>query len=174
MSNLLSFEIKQHEAYRFIGKSVYARAGMQCGDAYFNDFLFENTNWMREKLDEMQEYTSDIIQNAALMTWEKYCDKTKLLGFTYGRFMKPETPVPDGMDYFDIAEGYMAIGLFDNWDNGNQEGDVKKAIDEQGGYKNASWRFMGELNHGDGNFGYFISCDKATTDDANMTAGTSP
>jgi len=76
MSNLIKFELVSHKPYRFIGKSVYARAGMQCGDAYFNDFLFE------------------------------------------------------------------------------------KAIDEQGNYKNASWRFMGELNYGDGNFGYFISCDK--------------
>ena len=159
-SKLLKFEIVKHGSYKFIGKSVYARAYMQCGDAWFHDFLYENTNWMRGKLNEMKKYNSDITANAALMTWDKYCEKTKLLGFTYGKFMKPDTPVPDGMDYFDIDEGYMAKGLFDHWEDGSHESMVRAEIEKQGEYNECSWRFTGELDYGDGNYGFFISCDK--------------
>ena len=160
LANLLNFEIVKHEPYRFIGKSVYARAGMQCGDAYFNDFLYENCKWVWTKLDEMKEYASDETKNTALLTWDKYDDRTRLLGFTYGRFMKAETPVPDGMDYFDIAEGYIAKGIFDGWDDGRQQDIIINAVRQQGEYTEASWRFMGELHYGDGKWGYFISCDK--------------
>ena len=160
MSNLLKFEVAKHAPYRFIGKSVYARAFLQCGDAWFHDFLQDNAAWVFTKLDEMNEYASDITVKANLMTWDKHCDKTGLLGFTTGKFMRADCPVPEGFDYFDIAEGYMAKGLFDHWEDGSHETKVRDAIDKQGEYSECSWRFTGELDYGDGNYGFFISCDK--------------
>ncbi|MCL1786672.1 MAG: MerR family transcriptional regulator [Defluviitaleaceae bacterium] len=158
--NMESFEIIKHEAYKFIGKSVYFRAGTPCGDAWFHDFLFEHSDWMWAKLDEMNAYASDITTKAALLTWDKYCEKTELLGFTYGKFMKADAPVPAGMDYFDIAEGYMGVGVFDNWDEGDHEYMVNEAIEKTGEYTPASWRFMGELLYGEGKYGYFVSCER--------------
>ena len=36
--------------------------------------------------------------------------KTELLGYTVGRFMKSDTPVPEDFDYIDIPEMYVAKG----------------------------------------------------------------
>jgi hypothetical protein len=168
MSNLINFEIKKHNAMKFIGKSVYFRAGHGCGDIWFHDVLQENCGWVFEKLDEMKEYASDIPNRALLLTWDKHCEKTHLLGFTSGRFMKPDAPVPDGMDYFDIAEGHMGVGVFDNWEDGTHDRKVADAIEQTGEYADASWRFMGELSYDNnegylppgGIAGYFNSCDK--------------
>ena len=158
--NMESFEIIKHAPYKFIGKSVYFRAGAPCGDGWFHDFLYENADWMWAKLDEMAAYASDIPTKAALLTWDKYCEKTELLGFTYGKFMKAGAPVPAGMDYFDIAPGTMGVGVFDNWDEGDHEYMVNEAIEKTGEYTGASWRFMGELLYGEGKYGYFVSCEK--------------
>ena len=168
MSNLLKFEVKKHEAMRFIGKSVYFRAGHGCGDIWFHDVLQENCGWVFEQLDEMKEHRSGIANRALLLTWDKYCEKTHLLGFTSGRFMKAGTPVPDGMDYFDIDEGYMGVGVFDDYEDGTHDSKVADAIEQTGEYTNASWRFMGELDcdtdegylPSGGIAGYFNSCDK--------------
>jgi len=157
--NMMSFELIKHEPYKFVGKSVYFRAGTPCGDAWFHDFLYENSDWMWEKLDEMNEYASDKTTKAALLTWDKYCEKTELLGFTYGKFMKANVPVPSGMDYFDISEGYMGVGVFDNWDEGDHEYMVKEAIEQKGEYSATSWKFMGEFLYGEGKYGYFVACE---------------
>jgi len=57
-----------------------------------------------------EEFNSDIPQKANLMTWDKYCEKTKLLGFTSGKFMKPDCPVPEGEGYFGIGEKMTKCG----------------------------------------------------------------
>ena len=162
MSNLLSFEIEKHEPYRFIGKSVYAHAGMQCGQANFAGFLWDNSAWIFDKLNELKDYATNEIHNAALLTWEKYDPNTKLLGYTVGRFMKADTPVPSGMDFFDIPAGYIAKGWFDKED-GDEENMVRDAIEQQGEYKRTSglaggW-FGVEVN-GNDTFGYYLSCEK--------------
>ena len=157
--NLEKFEIVKFGAYRFIGKSVYARQGMQCGKGNFAGFLWDNSKWVFDKLDELKDYTTEETHNAALLTWEKYCDKTRLLGYTVGRFMKADTPVPGGMDYFDIPEGFVAKGWFDKCDDGSQEGLVKNAVKEQGGYKIRSDKFMAEVGNG---LGYYVACDIIT------------
>jgi len=154
-----SFEIMKHESYKFIGKSVYFRAGEPCGDAWFHDFLYENANWMWTKLDEMSEYATDISTQAALLTWDKYCEKSQLLGFTYGKFMKADTPVPRGMDYFDIPAGHMGVGVFDNWDEGDHEHMVSKSIEQSSEYKAAPWKYQGELLYGDNKYGFFVACE---------------
>jgi len=155
-----AFEIVKHEAYKFIGKSVYFRAGEPCGDVWFHDFLYENAKWMWTKLDEMSEYATDITNQAALLTWDKYCEKSQLLGFTYGRFMKADTPVPRGMDYFDIPAGNIGVGIFDNWDEGDHEHMVSKSIQQSGEYKAASWKYQGELLYGNEKYGFFVACEK--------------
>lgn len=96
-----------------------------------------------------------------MLTWEKYDDKTKLLGYTVGRFMKADTPVPDGMDYFDIADGHVAKGYFDSY-VGNEEGLMREAIEKHGEYSSAHWRFMVEIGEfeKEPGFVYYISCDK--------------
>jgi hypothetical protein len=130
--------------------------------------LQENCGWVFEELDRMKEYASGILNRGLLLTWDKHCDKTHLLGFTSGRFMKADTPVPDGMDYFDISEGYMGVGVFDDWEDGTHDSQVAEAIEQTGEYTDASWKFMGELSYDDdagylppgGIAGYFNSCDK--------------
>jgi len=83
------------------------------------------------------------------------------LGFTTGRFMKADFPVPKGFDYFDIAEGYIAKGLFDHWEDGSHEAKVREGIEKQSEYNECSWRFTGEFDYGDyKNYGFFISCYK--------------
>ena len=161
MSTLLKFEVVKHEPYRFIGKSIYARAGMQCGQGNFCDYLWSNSKWVFEHLDGLKGYATDEVRNAALLTWEKYDDKTKLLGYTVGRFMKADTPAPNGMDYFDIADGYVAKGYFDSYD-GNEEGLMREAIEKHGEYSSAHWRFMVEIGEFEKELGfvYYISCDK--------------
>jgi len=62
--------------------------------------------------------------------------------------MKADTPVSDGMDYFDIPETFVAKGRFDCSDDGSQEGMVKNAINEQGGYNVRSDKFMAEVGSG--------------------------
>lgn len=158
MTELKEFKIEQFGSYRFIGKSIYARAGMQCGKSNFAGFLWDNSEWIFEKLDDLKEYATNEIHNAAFLTWEKYDEKTMLLGYTVGRFMKADTPVPDGMDYFDITDTFVAKGWFAKED-GDCERLVKNAIEQQEEYVVQSWRFMVEVEAKDA-FGYYIACGK--------------
>jgi hypothetical protein len=68
------------------------------------------------------------------MTRDKYDKKKKLLGYTVGRFMKADTPVPAElvgtdyeMDYFDIPAMYVAKGF------------VNKDVD--------AWQYVQRLTH---------------------------
>lgn len=169
MERLKKFDIQQFGPYRFIGKSVYARAGLQCGNNNFAGFLWNNSDWIFEKLDELKDYATEETHNAALLTWQCYnnegishydifCGSNCLLGYTVGRFMKPDTPVPDGMDYFDIPATIIAKGWFDK-EIGEAENLVKNAVEQQGDYIAASWKFMVEVEAKDA-FGYYIACDK--------------
>jgi len=162
MSKLLKFEIVKHEPYRFIGKSVYARAGMACGNGNFCAFLWDNSQWIFDALDNLKKYSvAEEPRNAALLTWDKYCDKANLLGYTVGRFMEADTPVPDGMDYFDFAAGYIAKGQFDTYD-GSEEALMEEMIENQAEYTSANWRFMVEIGEfeNEPGFAYYISCDR--------------
>jgi len=79
------------------------------------------SDWIFETLDNLKEFATDQAYNHALFSWEKFCDKSQLMGYTIGRFMKPSTPVPDGMDYIDIDTTAVACG----WASGDVE-DVKR------------------------------------------------
>jgi len=96
--------------------------------------------------------------------WDKYEEKNQLQGYIIGKFMEADTPVLDGMDYFDIPEGYVAKG----W-GGFVEGEVKDILRNSEEYADASWFWGGEVfadfeaRADDGSCdntktGYFISC----------------
>jgi len=110
----------------------------------------------------MKEYTSDQPNNAAIQHWERFSGETmthwpgqllfggsELLGYTIGRFMKADTPVPADMDYIDIAEMPIAqgwkkvepcddIGMPD-------EGTMFTAIENTEDFKAASYLFAADI-----------------------------
>jgi len=109
------FEVVKSEPYRFIGSSVYI--GNKAPGEWpsnnrmlfdIHDSIWELKNWVFTELDKLKEYASDETHNAVLVTWEKYDDKNQLYGYYIGKFMKADTPVPNGMDYFDVNEDYFA------------------------------------------------------------------
>lgn len=71
--------------------------------------------WIFEKIDRLADFATSEVNNVALLTGDKYDEEKRLLGYTVGRFMKPDTPVPDEMDFFDIPDMYVAKG----WISGN-------------------------------------------------------
>ena len=105
------FEVaEQFGPYRFIGKTVYARAWEESSDKIYAA-LWENSEWIFDILDNLKEYAADDTNNHALFTWEKFDDKTKSMGYTIGRFMKADTPVPSGLDFYDIPVDIVAKGF---------------------------------------------------------------
>lgn len=130
MAALDKFEIVKHEAYRFVGKSIYIgnKGSFGCFEPLrgpylelgcsetlhgrsLHEYLWERSDGIFKMLDELKEYATDEVHNVALFTWEKYDDKHALYGYTIGRFMKAGTPVTHDMDYYDIPEGYFAKGF---------------------------------------------------------------
>jgi len=135
---LMKCEVLTCGPYRFIGKSVYARTGIS-GKIF--GCLWENSDWIFEIIDGLQEYAVEDTHNAALCTFNKYDKKTELIGYTFGRFMRADTPVPNGMDFFDIPECRIAKGFlrgkfdgrFDvDADFDNASAMIKKEITQQG------------------------------------------
>ena len=112
--------VEQFGPYRFIGKTIYTRAWQETSIA-IERASWHLCDWVFITLDNMAEYTSDQKYNYALFTWERHDDKNQLMGYTIGRFMKPDTPVPDGMEYYDIDATSVAQG----WASGNIE-DIKR------------------------------------------------
>ena len=107
MATLEKIEFTKFEACRFIGKSVYARTGPQ-NSGYIFGGMWSNCDFIYKQLDELSEYTTTEEHNMALLTFDKYDEVKKLLGYTVGKFMKADTPVPEGLDYFDYPEMYIA------------------------------------------------------------------
>jgi hypothetical protein len=100
---------KNFGPYRFIGKTLYIRAWQETSIA-IERASWHVCDWVFKALDAMTEYSSDQVNNHALFTWERFDDKNQLMGYTIGRFMKAGTPVPDGMDYYDIDAATVAQG----------------------------------------------------------------
>ncbi|MCL2547469.1 MAG: MerR family transcriptional regulator [Oscillospiraceae bacterium] len=156
-STLEKLEIVKRNPCRFIGKSVYARAGK-------SGHIFSETwgmgEWIFSTLDGLNEYATDDNHNAALMVWDKYDEKNELLGYTVGRFMKTNTPVPADMDYIDLPETYIAKG----WVRGNNAKDVvENEVKQQGEYEPQSWIWSAEVDptpYEDGLCGFYIACRK--------------
>ena len=161
------FEIVKCGPYRLVGKAIYVRNDWGNPNAHTGEMIssvWKAKDWIFQTLDKMTEYQTDMPYGGGLYIWDKYEEKNKLIGYIIGKFMKPETPVPDGMDYFDISEGYIAKG----W-GGYVEDDIKKLLRESDTYKDASWNWGGEVfadstaRADDGSWdntktGYFIAC----------------
>lgn len=167
MATLNKIVFEEFGPFRFIGKSVYARAGAEYSGQIFGG-LWCNGDTIFNTLDNMREYSTSEIFDVALITMDKYDDEKKLIGYTVGRFMKAGAPVPDGMDYFDIPDMYVAKG----WIGGrfhdmitNAERLTADAIDAQTEYT-ASWDVIAEVytkesipdDNVDSVMGYYIGC----------------
>jgi len=176
---LNKIEYEQFGPYRLIGKSVYARAGGMCASIDKSQIiggLCENSKWIFKALDNLNEYATDEIHKVSLMTWEKYDEKNKLMGYTVGKFMKAGSPVPDGMDYIDIPATYVAKGWFSGEaqvTEDNAQRLIEEAIKKQGKYNAESWRFTAEVYTGDtlsgpyedSAFGYYMACSVKVNDE---------
>ena len=169
MIKLEKFEIVKFGPYRFIGKSVYARCG-QSGEIFGG--LWGKSDWIFKIFDngDMKEYASDITDDIGFMTFDKYDEQKKLLGYTVGRFMKANTPIPaeltgteHELDFIDIPVMYMAKGFVNK--NGNAWQNVEKLtyenINQQEKYI-ADGKFLAEIygNNFEENsmYGYYVSC----------------
>jgi len=97
---LVGWEVVKFGPCRFIGKAIYARAGVSDFYHVFKSY----GEWVFKTLDDMKEYATDEIYNVAFYQWNRYDAKEELLGYVAGRFMKADTPVPENMDYYDIPD----------------------------------------------------------------------
>jgi len=127
MAVLEKFEITPFGPYRFIGKTVYS------GDDFGG--LWGRSKFIFDAIAELSDYAADETHNVALMTWDVPNNR---LCYTVGRFMKPETPVPDGLNHIDVPNKYMARGTVsgefgDMTDNAPKV--TKEAIDKQAEYE---------------------------------------
>ena len=165
------FEVVKCEPYRFIGKSVYM--GNKRGTSNLFDCIWKQSDWVFRELDNMKEYASGEVHNAALLTWEKWDEKNELFGYYVGRFMRADTPVLKDidMDYFDIPETYIAKA----WRRGKLgdkygtmlvygEESAKEEIERTGIYREKGWVWMAEIypkpdDQGESNVGVYIPCD---------------
>jgi len=176
-SGQMQLEVTKGGPYRFIGKSVYFRAFGNKGAGEIAAAMWKSSDWVFQELDKLSDYASDEPHNAAFLSWNHYSDEpgylfdityqsTHLLGYTVGRFMKPNTPVPKGMDSMDIPEGHIAKGWIKG-ENADIEKDISKALKKEGIYEPTSWKFMTEVypkkeENGDPLFGYYIACRPET------------
>lgn len=83
---------------RFIGKDVIA-SGPDAGDAYGR--MWGQSASFMPILEGMQDYASSIADPCALMHHDNQ-EADKQMHYLVGRFMKAGTPVPDGLDYYDL------------------------------------------------------------------------
>jgi len=146
--NLDHLKVEQFGPCRFIGKSVYAPGQIW---QIFDSFIF-NSKWIFDALEVLTEYAVNGSHNFALKTWDKYNEQTKMMGYTVGRFMKADTPVPEGMDFFDFPAANVAKGLFrclPTDDIGlmvmQAEKLVKNAVEQQAKYTVTTWNWIAEV-----------------------------
>ena len=165
---LTDFAIEKCGPYRFVGKAVYVRNDWGNPDAHTGEIVgsvWLAKDWIFAVLDKMTEYIAeDMPYGGGIYMWDRYDEKSRLQGYIVGKWMKAYAPVPDGMDYFDIPEGYIAKG----W-GGYVEGEVKDRLRDSTEYDDASWNWSGEVfadfgaRADDGSWdnsrtGYFIWC----------------
>lgn len=96
-------------ALRFIGKDVRARgpdAGMQYGN------MWAKSSEFMPILDNMLEYASEITDPCALMHHDNMDADQDNMHYIVGRFMKADTPVPEGYDYKDLPESNVAFAIY--------------------------------------------------------------
>jgi len=158
-SGIINFEIVKFGPYRFIGRTVYFGNKGNLEEFCIFDYMWGHRDWVYNELDGIAEYNSDEPYNAALVTWDRYDDKNQLLGYSVGRFMRADTPVPDGLDYIDIPEMHVGKAWWraenaDGRRGGPQnlgkwfaynDGQVSEEINRTGEYK-SHWLYMAEVH----------------------------
>ena len=167
---LVNFEVVKNEPYRFIGKSIYVRNDWSNQYVTPDEFqvpIWHAKEWVLTTLDAMTEYIAeDMPYCGGLYMWDRYDDRSQLIGYIIGKFMKADTPVPDGMDYFDIDAGYITKG----W-GGHVEDEMKAILRNSQEYNDASYMWGGDVYasydaQGIGQdiihekTGYFIACTR--------------
>ena len=165
MAILEKIEFAKLDSCRFIGKSIYVPPFSEDIGA-----LWASSETVFEAIDKLKEYATDEIHNVALLTWDKYTEQDKLMGYTVGRFMKAGTPVPEGLDFIDLSETFIAKG----WVKGEFEDMIQtaepltsKAAEKHDNYK-LTWRFMAEVYTKEtipedgisSVLGYYIACEE--------------
>lgn len=86
-----SFEYVKAPAMRFIGKE-----GVELEDVEKRRNLFS-------RLDAMGEYASAVTEDILLMHHYGHCVDVAPWHMLWGRFMQPDTPVPEGFHYIDLV-----------------------------------------------------------------------
>ncbi len=104
MPKLEKFEIAEFGPFRLIGKTLYAppHSGELFGD------LWGNSKAVFAAIDKLAGYSTDETSDIAYLNWDA---EKGLLGYTVGRFMKINTPIPDGLDHIDIPAQFVAKSL---------------------------------------------------------------
>ncbi len=119
-----SFEYKKMSAMRFIGREGEDLANMEVRKKLFNI------------LDALNEYKSDLDYDVLLMHHYGQCvDVGPWHGF-WGRFMRSDTPVPEGFIYFDFVQhndGKAGPPFFSQFAYATFSGDMD-AIHKREGY----------------------------------------
>ena len=165
MATLEKIEFAKLDSCRFIGKSVYAPPfSEEIGASW------ANSEAVFEAIDKLKEYATDEKHNVALLTWDRYTEQDKLMGYTVGRFMKADTPVPEGLDFIDLPETFIAKG----WVKGEFEDMIgsaapltSEAAEKQDKYE-LTWKFMAEVYTEEtipedgvsSVMGYYIACNE--------------
>jgi len=161
------FEIRKHSAYRFIGCSVYCRFNWGHPHHPIIDIIssaWKAKEWVYSTLDAMTEYQTDMPYGSGLYIMDRYEDTPgrEMQGYIIGKFMKADTPVPDGMDWIEVPAGHFALG----W---NCEENYVYEATREAGYTPMTWFIHGEIypkkieteypNHTDYG-GYLVECYK--------------
>lgn len=104
---LIGIEYIDIPAMRFIGKDVKDGGGEAYGAMWGKSGEFMPT------LDAMTEYATLLTDPCALMHFSnlKHDDPGGQMHYLVGKFMRADTPVPDGFDYWDIAETMIGLGI---------------------------------------------------------------
>lgn len=166
MAELKRFAIVSFGPYRFMGKTVYAPPGS--GEIF--GALWGDSAEIFSQLDALSEYATQESHNVAYMNWDS---SKNLLGYTVGRFMKADAPVPDGLDALEIPAQLVAEAWVEGEFNdmiSDAPNLTEKAIASQEDYEiNWSEAFVGaevyskETIAEDGVYsvlGYYIPCRK--------------
>jgi len=163
MAILEKFEFAKLDACRFVGKRVYAPPG---SGVIFGK-LWGESGEVFETIKALDNFSTDETNDIALLTFDTY-EQDKLMGYTVGRFMKADCPVPDGLDFIDISSTVVAKGWvrgeFNDMIN-TAESLISESIKKEPKYT-ITWAFAAEVyscetNPNDGVesvMGYYIAC----------------
>jgi len=164
MAELKKLEFAKLGPCRFVGKSVYAPPGS--GEIF--GAMWCDSGPVFEAIGKLSEYATNEAHNIALLTWDRYTKENPMMGYTIGKFMKAGTPVPEGLDFIDLPETFVAKGWvkgeFDDMIS-SAEALTAKAVEKQDKYT-LTWAFMAEVYTDEtipeegvsSAMGYYITC----------------